>query len=532
MDSFKDISCEEFVNQLASKTPVPGGGGASALAAALGTALGEMVVSLTIGKKKYINVEQDMRSYAAQAEKLGNELLALIDADAEAFGVLIETYKLPSSTDDEKNKKSVKLEESLKIAASVPLEIMKRCCQSIELIEKIAETGNRAAISDAACGALVCAAALKSASMNVLINTSAMRDKAYAAGLNDQVGEMIDEYGGRADAVYMSIRNSFMGSGENLSNTKNHNNTDAGSAKACSGQKIETPENSAKILSGKEVAETIKEDCVRLCSGLKNRGIIPTLAVVRLGSEAADLAYERGLKKTADAVGIMIRVKEFAENAEQGEILEEIKKLNADSQVHGILVFKPLPAHVSDELVCRAISPEKDIDGVSPLSMAHAYSGTGVGFYPCTAVACMEILKHYGFSLSGRKVSILGRSPVIGKPLAMLLMAENATVTICHSKTEDLCEQSRDADILAVCIGRSGMIDENYVDGSKEQIILDIGINSNEDGNLSGDVDFEAVLPHVAAITPVPGGVGSVTSAVLMRNVLTAAKNRNPLSAL
>ena len=174
--------------------------------------------------------------------------------------------------------------------------------------------------------------------------------------------------------------------------------------------------------------------------------------------------------------------------------------------MHGILVFKPLPAHVSDELVCRAILPEKNIDGVSPLSMAHAYSGTGVGFYPCTAVACMEILKHYGIPLAGRKVSILGRSLVIGKPLAMLLMAENATVTICHSKTEDLCERSRDADILAVCIGRSGMIDENYVDGSKEQIILDIGINSNEDGNLSGDVDFEAVLPHVAAITPVPGG--------------------------
>lgn len=531
MDSFKDISCEEFVNQLASKAPVPGGGGASAFAAVLGTALGEMVVSLTIGKKKYTDVAEDMCSYAAQAEGIRNELIALIDSDAKAFGVLIETYRLPSNSDDEKNVKNAKMEESLKIAASVPFEIMECCSRAIELIEKIAVSGNQAAISDAACGALMCAAALKSASMNVLINTSSMRDRVYAADLNGQVKDMIDEYGRRADAVYTSIRDSFTVTGEikNNGDIKNYDDNEIESKKVCGRQQIEVPERPAKILRGKEVAEKIKEDCVELCCKLKNRGLIPALAVVRVGAESADLAYERGLKKIAEEIGITIRVKEFAQDAEQGEILAEIMKLNKDSQVNGILIFRPLPVHISEDLVCHAISPEKDIDGISPLSMAYAYSGAGAGFYPCTAVACMEILKYYGVHLSGRKVSILGRSLVIGKPLAMLLMAEDATVTICHSKTENLREQSRQADILAVCIGRSRMIDGSYVDESKTQLVLDIGINSDEDGNLSGDVDYESVYPHISAITPVPGGVGSVTSAVLMRNVLIATEKQNTL---
>lgn len=279
---------------------------------------------------------------------------------------------------------------------------------------------------------------------------------------------------------------------------------------------------SAEILKGAPVAAALNEKTAEMVRSLEAKGIKPCLAVVRVGSRGDDLAYEKGISKRCEGVGVALRRVIMDESAEQGELINELCKLNADDSVHGILVFMPLPGHMDETAVRAAIAPEKDVDGVSALSAAAVFTGRGAGFAPCTARAVIEVLKHYGVAMAGKSAAVFGRSLVIGRPVSMLLMAENATVTMCHSRTENAAEAARQADIIVAAVGRAGAIGKEYF--APGQTLIDVGINFDDTGKMCGDADFDAACSTVAAATPVPGGVGSVTTAVLVRHVAEAAE--------
>ncbi len=278
----------------------------------------------------------------------------------------------------------------------------------------------------------------------------------------------------------------------------------------------------AEILSGAAVAQKLDDELKGKIEKLKNNGTEPTLCVVRLGQKPEDLSYERGLLKKAEKLGIEVNKKLYDENITQEELEGELRKIDADNNNHGILIFRPLPSHIDEKKVLELISPQKDADGVTDASMLGIYADTGVGNPPCTAEACMEILKHYDIRLQGKKTVVLGRSLVVGKPLALMLLKENATVTICHSKSENLSKICKEADILIAAVGKAKLLDKQYV--SEGQIVIDVGINMGEDGKLCGDVNFEEVESVVSKISPVPGGVGTVTATVLMSHVVAMAE--------
>ena len=277
----------------------------------------------------------------------------------------------------------------------------------------------------------------------------------------------------------------------------------------------------AKLLLGKEVNASLNERVRSKAARLREAGITPTLAILRVGERPDDLAYEKGARKRHEALGIDCRSVVLPAEARQEELLAAVEELNRDASVHGVLMLRPLPAHIDERLVCGALRAEKDVDGQTEASMAGVFTGSGVGFAPCTAQACMEILAHYGIDCAGRRAVVVGRSLIVGKPAAMLLLQKNATVTVCHTRTADLVEVTRQADILLVAAGRAGVIGAEHV--SEGQIVIDVGIHMGADGRLCGDVDFDAVSPVVEAITPVPGGVGSVTTSVLAEHVTEAA---------
>lgn len=278
---------------------------------------------------------------------------------------------------------------------------------------------------------------------------------------------------------------------------------------------------SAEILKGAAVAAALNEGTSGMVRALEERGIKPCLAVVRVGDRGDDIAYEKGIIKRCDAVGVALRHVLLDEAVGQGELIGEIEKLNADENVHGILVFMPLPRHIEEAAVRAAIAPEKDVDGVTEGSAAAVFTGRGRGFAPCTARAVIEILKFYNVPMVGKRACVFGRSLVIGRPVSMLLMREDATVTICHSRTENAAEIARQADIIVAAVGRAKALGGEYF--APGQTVIDVGINF-ADGKMCGDVDFEAAEAVAAAVTPVPGGVGAVTTAILVRHVVEAAE--------
>lgn len=257
---------------------------------------------------------------------------------------------------------------------------------------------------------------------------------------------------------------------------------------------------------------------------LSGKGVTPTLGIVRVGERDDDIAYERGATKRCESVGVAVKQFVLPADATQKELLDLIGVINNDTSVHGVLLFRPLPKHMDEDAICNALSPEKDIDGITDGSMAGVFTDRRKGFAPCTAQACIAILDHFGVDLKGKKVTVIGRSLVIGKPVAMMLMKKNATVTICHTKTADMPAICRDAEILIVAAGRAKVVDKSYF--SPGQIVIDVGINVDEAGNLCGDVDFAQAEPIVEAITPVPGGVGTVTTSILVSHVIEAARRR------
>ncbi|MBR5490454.1 MAG: bifunctional 5,10-methylenetetrahydrofolate dehydrogenase/5,10-methenyltetrahydrofolate cyclohydrolase [Oscillospiraceae bacterium] len=279
---------------------------------------------------------------------------------------------------------------------------------------------------------------------------------------------------------------------------------------------------SANILKGAAVAAALNEKTIEKCNFLKAKGTEPCLAIVRLGNRGDDIAYEKGILKRCEALGVKAERILLPEDMDENELINEIERLNGDKSIHGILVFMPLPAHINEKKVREAIAPHKDVDGVTSSSAAAVYTGSGVGFCPCTADAVMEILKFYGVEMAGKKAAVFGRSLVIGKPAAMLLMEQNATVTICHSRSAEPEKIAQDADIIVAAVGKAAALGKEYF--RRGQTVIDVGINFNAEGKMCGDVDFSAAEGIVSAITPVPGGVGAVTTAVLLKHTVEAAE--------
>ena len=278
----------------------------------------------------------------------------------------------------------------------------------------------------------------------------------------------------------------------------------------------------AEHWKGAPVAQALTERLAARADQLKVQGIVPTLAIVRVGERPEDLSYERGALKRCEKVGIRVRQFTLPKESSHGDLLEVIRQINADREIHGCLLFRPLPPQMDEEAICAALDPAKDVDGITAGSLASVFAGSGAGYPPCTAQACMEILNYYGCDLTGKRAVVVGRSLVVGKPLAMLLLGQNATVTLCHTRTADLAAECRRAEVLIAAAGRANMIGRDHL--ASGQLVLDVGINVDEEGNLVGDVDFAAADAIVGAVTPVPGGVGAVTTSVLAAHVLQAAE--------
>lgn len=278
----------------------------------------------------------------------------------------------------------------------------------------------------------------------------------------------------------------------------------------------------AEYWKGAPVAQAMTERLAVRADQLKGLGIVPTLAIVRVGERPEDLSYERGAMKRCEKVGIRVKQFTLPKESSHGDLLAVIQQINADREIHGCLLFRPLPPQMDEAAICAALDPAKDVDGITAGSLAGVFTGSGVGYPPCTAQACMEILDYYGCDLAGKRAVVVGRSLVVGKPLAMLLLGKNATVTLCHTRTADLAAECRRAEILIAAAGRANMIGRDHL--APGQLVLDVGINVDENGNLVGDVDFAAADEIVGAVTPVPGGVGAVTTSVLAAHVLQAAE--------
>lgn len=279
----------------------------------------------------------------------------------------------------------------------------------------------------------------------------------------------------------------------------------------------------ARILRGKEVADELAAKTRQEVEKLKEQGIDPALCILRVGERPDDLAYERVAVKRAQAAGVAVRNVVLPAEIGQEDFDRELVRLNEDDTIHGILLFLPLPEQLDSMRARQLLNPAKDIDGCTNLSLAGVFTNTKTGFPPCTAQAVLEILHHYDLPVSGKKAAVIGRSLVIGRPVAVMLMHENATVVNCHTRTVDVPSITRAADILVAASGRLHSVTKEYT--NPDQVVIDVGINWDEEkGGLSGDVAFEEVEPFVQAITPVPGGVGSVTSSVLISHVVEAAK--------
>ena len=287
----------------------------------------------------------------------------------------------------------------------------------------------------------------------------------------------------------------------------------------------------AKQLLGKEVNEALVAALQTRTAALKEKGVTPTLGIIRLGENPSDLSYEKGATKRAEEVGVAIKNYILPEETTKEELLAVIDGINADDSVHGVLMFRPLPKHLKNDQdeICNRLDPKKDVDSMTHMSNAGVFEGQDLGYAPCTPAACMEILDYYGIDCKGKNAVVIGRSLVVGKPAAMMLMGKNATVTVCHTRTVNTAEICKNADIIVSAAGVLGSLTKDFV--REGQIVIDVSMNWNPEkitskgkGGMSGDCVFDEVEPIVGAITPVPGGVGAVTTSVLMKHVVEAAE--------
>ena len=277
-------------------------------------------------------------------------------------------------------------------------------------------------------------------------------------------------------------------------------------------------------MKGMDVANAMKESLTARVEKLKEQGVAPCLAMVRVGNRPDDLSYERGAKKRLESVGISYRVVELPEDISQERFEEEFRTVNENPDIHGILLFRPLPKQLDEAPIKKLLNPEKDMDGMTAENIAKIFAGDESGYAPCTAEAVMEMLDYYQIDLTGKKVTVVGRSMVVGRPLAMMLLKKNATVTMCHTRTEELAKTCREAEVLVAAAGKVRMITADMV--KEGAVVVDVGINVDEEGNLCGDVDFENVERKASYISPVPRGVGSITTSVLAKHVVLAAEKQ------
>ena len=276
-------------------------------------------------------------------------------------------------------------------------------------------------------------------------------------------------------------------------------------------------------LAGKPVSDALQAEIAERIEACRGRGVEPAMLLIRVGEREDDLSYERTILKRCEKLGILVQQKVFPADCTQEELTACIREGNADAKIHGIMMFRPLPKHLNEQQVIRAIDYRKDIDSVTRLSMAGIYADDPKVFPPCTAEAVMRILDYYEIPLEGKRAVIVGRSQVIGKPAAMLLMKRNATITVCHSRTQDLKKVTKEAELVVAAIGKPEMLDGSYF--SEGQTIIDVGIHFRDDGSMCGDVKYDEAEPLASAITPVPGGIGSVTTSVLLEHIVRAAEN-------
>lgn len=280
-----------------------------------------------------------------------------------------------------------------------------------------------------------------------------------------------------------------------------------------------------QVIKGKPVADAITAELQKDVEALKAQGIMPKLKIVRVGAREDDLAYERGALTRMEKCGIAAEVLELPVDIEQADFVKELKAVNDDPSVHGILLFRPLPKQLDMEEIKFVVDAVKDIDCMNPLNAEKIFEGDKTGYPPCTSQACVEILDHYGVELKGKKIAVVGRSMVVGKPLAMLLLDKNATVTICHSRTNDLPAVCRENEVVVAAVGRAEMVKGDFI--KEGAVVIDVGINVNAEGKLCGDVAFDECVDKASMITPVPAGVGSVTTSVLAKHVVKACKQLN-----
>ncbi len=279
----------------------------------------------------------------------------------------------------------------------------------------------------------------------------------------------------------------------------------------------------AQVIDGKRISQEIKDELKERVAAYREQGIEIALAVIQVGQDPASTVYVGNKKKACEYIGIRSAAYELPEETTEEELLELIGKLNQDASIYGILVQLPLPKHMNEDHIIQAIAPEKDVDGFHPQSVGRLSIGQP-GFVSCTPAGIIQLLKRSGILIEGKECVVIGRSNIVGKPMALLLLRENGTVTICHSKTQNIKEITRRADILVAAVGRPKMIDASYV--KEGAVVIDVGIHRDADNKLCGDVDFDSVAPVAGAITPVPGGVGPMTIAMLMHNCVEAVELR------
>ena len=277
-----------------------------------------------------------------------------------------------------------------------------------------------------------------------------------------------------------------------------------------------------EIWKGAPVADALCASLTDRISALRAAGVEPALAILRAGERGDDIAYENGAVKRCEKLGIAVRRVRLPAGCTKEEVMKAIRQVNGDDGIHGCLLLRPLADRAAEEAACETLLPEKDVDGITPGSLAGVFAGGGRGYPPCTAQACMEVLDYYGCDPAGRRAAVIGRSLVIGRPVSMLLQRRNATVTMCHSRTADLPAVCRQAEILVAAAGQSRLVDAGFL--APGQVVLDVGINVGPEGGLQGDVDFQSAIRTAEAVTPVPGGVGAVTTAVLAKHVVEAAE--------
>ena len=516
----RDDTIHDFLARLADRVPAPGGGASAALHAAQAAALLGMVARYTRAEEH----AERVAALTAETDALRERALTLAEDDAAAFTAVTDAYKLPKATDEDKRARSAAIAAAVLGAARPPAELIAAVAEIVTAAEALAPIGNRNVISDVAAATEAAIAAATTARVNVEINLNGVKDPGERGKLLDTVAQ-VDVLTARAAAVTLAVRDAIGGAV-----TTGARGPAAGpQPDPMPAGRFRSPPPSSTVLSGKELAAGIRRETRAATASLAVAGTLPKLAVVVATDDESSAWYVRSIAKAAAKDGIACDVVDLGPDATPDTIREVLAALSADPAVHGLMLQTPLPEGAELEDLATAIAHEKDVDGANPVSLGRLAAGLPA-FAPATAEAVVALLDHYDIALEGSSVAVVGRSNVVGKPVAHLLLDRNATVTICHSRTRNLAAVTAAADVLVAAVGRPGLITAAHV--GRGATVIDVGTNPTEDGGLVGDVaDVADVDGRAGGVTPVPGGVGPVTTALLLRHTALAAGASGPVGA-